>query len=142
LGLQNGHIHVIDKIQAHGLSVFTLCPVDPQMLLSGGRDGAIMMWQITEDYRLMLTHKIPAHLSTVNHIISLAPLPCWASAGRDKMIKIWEHPTGRLLKVIDSTKLHGHIHSVNRLLWQADSNTLFSCGDDATLMAWQVEADI
>lgn len=130
---------------AHSNSVFTVAyqplPADESSsvrhLLSGGRDAMLRIWDLTPpDPRLF--SEMAAHWFTINHL-AFSPDEKWlATASRDKTIKIWEAATFELLKVVDTQRYGGHIHSVNRLLWLPDG-TLVSCSDDRSLMWWRIE---
>ncbi|MBK8425147.1 MAG: hypothetical protein IPL27_03820 [Lewinellaceae bacterium] len=52
----------------------------------------------------------------------------FATASRDKTLKIWDSATFTLLKVVDTIRDGGHINSVNRLLWLPEC--LVSASDD------------
>jgi WD40 repeat protein len=60
----------------------------------------------------------------------------FATASRDKTIKLWDFSSGRLLKVLDTVRYGGHVNSVNRLLWV--DNVLLSASDDRTVSIWEI----
>lgn len=123
---------------SHNKSVFTLCASpDNSYILSGGRDAQLIVW---DAITLKPMHKIPAHLSTINHICFHPEGHLFATASRDKSIKIWDASTFQLLKVIDNVKFGGHNNSVNKLYWTSYNNWLISCGDDRRILVWQIEA--
>lgn len=142
------YIHLLDahtyqvkqQWSAHENSVFSLAFLDGNTLISGSRDAFLKVWQQQDEFTL--SHAIPAHLFTVN---DLAVIPEWnlfASAGRDKHIKLWDATTFALLKVIDNEKNDGHLHSVNRLMWLAEEHLLVSAGDDKNIMVWSISKTV
>jgi WD40 repeat protein len=129
---------ILHQWKAHQNSVFAL-RISPcgKFLLSGSRDAFLSVWEIENNYTLINTQA--AHLFTINDIV-YHPLGYWfATAGRDKHIKIWDATNFKLLKVIDKEKLDGHVNSVNRLLWHPQQHILISCSDDRSIMLWQVD---
>lgn len=121
---------------AHNNSVFAVAySPDNRYLLSGGRDAMLRVWDLENDCTLVSEQ--PAHWFTVNHIAFSPPSSqgrFFATASRDKTIKIWDAATFSLLKVLDTIREGGHINSVNRLLWLQDG--LVSCSDDRTVKIW------
>lgn len=121
---------------AHENSVFTVkYSPDGQYLLSGGRDAHLKIWQISFDFRLISNQ--PAHWFTINDLVFHPSERWFATASRDKTIKIWDAQTFELLKVLDTIRSGCHINSVNRLLWM-DQN-LISCSDDRSIIVWEIE---
>ncbi|TVQ49950.1 MAG: hypothetical protein EA362_03405 [Saprospirales bacterium] len=144
-GSSDGCIYLIDPVsmqiierreKAHDSTVFSIIMRDKNTLITGGRDAHICIW----DYpKLVLAHRIPAHLFTVN---DLAISPCkkyFASASRDKEIRIWDAQSFKLVKVIDRIKYGGHINSVNTLLWDNKTGFLCSGSDDRSVLVWEVK---
>ena len=122
--------------QAHQNSVFSVrYSPDGQYLLSGGRDAYLRIRE-TVAYEELPTQA--AHLFTVNDIAFHPTLPYFATASRDKTIKIWDAQSFALLKVIDSIRYGGHLKSVNGLLWSKYNNELISCSDDRSIIIWEL----
>ena len=121
---------------AHENSVFSLA-FDPnlQHLLSGGRDAMLNVW--TEGTSLNIYKGITAHLFTINSIQFNPSGKLFATASRDKTIKIWDAKSYKLLKVIEAIRDLGHVNSVNHLLWLSES-ILISCSDDRTIKVWEI----
>lgn len=144
-GCSDGAIHVIDPksmsvvntiANADSHSVFCLAlTTDGKYLLSGGRDAQLRIWDLHDNLRL--ADKIAAHWFTINAIAIHPNLPIFATASRDKAVKIWSAQNFELLKVLHRPRIQGHLNSVNRLLW-ITSDTLLSAGDDRTIIAWAV----
>ena len=107
-------------------------------LISGSRDAQLKIWDSNNNYTLIKT--LAAHMFTINDIKMSPDGRLFATAGRDKHIKIWDASNFNLLKVIDHEKYGGHLNSVNKLFWSNWNNSLISCGDDRTVMVWEIEA--
>jgi WD repeat-containing protein 61 len=122
---------------AHENSVFTVqYSPDDDYLLSGGRDAHLKVWAIERDFELVSEQA--AHWFTINHIVYHPEGHIFATASRDKTIKIWDAENFQLLKVIDTIKNGGHINSVNKLYWSNYNNYLLSCSDDKSIIIWDV----
>jgi WD40 repeat protein len=122
--------------QAHDNSVFTVkYSPDGSYLLSGARDAHLKAWDLAV-YKE--TFSQPAHWFTINKIVFHPEGKWFATGSRDKTIKIWDAENFELLKVIETMRDKGHINSVNSLLWSAHKDYLLSCGDDRSIIAWEV----
>lgn len=127
--------------KAHDNSVFTVqYTPDQQQLLSGGRDAHLKAWSLENGLALISDQS--AHWFTINHIAIHPKEPIFATASRDKTIKIWDLHTFELLKVIDKAKYDGHNHSVNCLHWSAEHHYLISGSDDRSLIIWEVHCNV
>jgi ribosome assembly protein 4 len=56
-----------------------------------------------------------------------------ASAGFDNSVKLWDGRTGKFI-----ASLRGHVASVYRVAWSADSRILVSASKDSTLKLWDL----
>lgn len=121
--------------RAHTNSVFSLTySSDGQFLLSGGRDAMLRAWDAKVPGTCLSEQ--PAHWYTIN---AIAVHPCgryFATASRDKTVKIWAMDDFKLLKVLETVRDRGHLNSVNTLLWTPDGHTLLSAGDDRSIILW------
>jgi WD40 repeat protein len=122
---------------AHNQSVFSVCySPDDQYLLSGGRDAHLNVWALEESYKKVFTE--PAHWFTINHIVFHPQGHLFATASRDKTLKIWDAKNYELQKVLEGARDGGHFNSVNRLYWAKKNNMLVSCGDDRSIILWEI----
>ncbi len=144
VGTSDRYIYIVDsqtldiktRIEnAHQNSVFALCySSDNRYLISGGRDAQLRVWNIENNYECISEQS--AHWFTINDIAYHPTQPVFATASRDKTIRIWDGVTFELIKALDTIRDGGHINSVNRLLWTPDGQQLISCSDDRSLIVW------
>ena len=94
-------------------------------LLSGGKDGFLRVWNITDHFSPLL--ELPAHYSAI-YTIALSPdEQHLVTASRDKSFKLWKLPEFEVIQRIEARE-GGHSHSVNHALWL--TNTEFVTGGD------------
>ena len=136
--LDPASLKVFHRIEsAHDQSVFaTKFSTSGKYLFSGGRDAHLRIWDIENSFSLIA--EMPAHWYTVNSIAIHPEEPIFATASRDRSIKIWDAESFDLLKVIEAPKMEGHTASVNKLLWTNHSNFLISASDDRTIKIWKI----
>ena len=120
---------------AHQNSVFSLAMLPNGTLLSGGRDAHLKAWSVPN---MDVKQDFAAHMFTINSIVHIPELSLFATASRDKCIRIWDDTSFELYKSIDVQK-DGHINSVNSLLWLHTESTLVSASDDRTIRMWKIE---
>ncbi len=122
---------------AHENSVFAIkYSPNNRYLISGGRDAHLRVRDL-EKSGVEVSFQ-PAHMYTINDIAFHPKAPIFATASRDKTIKIWDADSFKLLKVIETVRDQGHLNSVNRLYWSSFNDYLVSCGDDRSIMIWDV----
>jgi WD40 repeat protein len=146
VGASDGNIYILNSStfellqiieKAHSNSVFCVhFSPDGKYLLSGGRDAQLKVWEVEANFNLFQV--IPAHWFTINDLVFHPTRPIFATASRDKTIKIWDANTFELLKVIDGLRLGGHLRSVNRLFWSSYNDYLVACSDDRSVSVWKV----
>jgi WD40 repeat protein len=170
VGASDGNVYFLDLDTfdlkktlktAHTNSIFAVrYTPDGQHLLTGGRDAFLKLWQLDSPENTP-AFAVPAHLFTLNSIAFHPTKPTiFATASRDKTIKIWETQISdskfqipnsklnevqtsnfKLLKVIDTIRSGCHIRSVNRLFWSPFEDYLVSVSDDRSLMVWGIMED-
>ena len=127
---------VIEK--AHENSVFTIVySPDHQYLMSGGRDAQLRIRDIENGFKEISAQ--PAHWYTINHLAIHPKGHLFATASRDKTIKIWDATTFQLVKVLETVRDSGHVNSVNHLYWSNHNNELISCSDDRSIIVWTIQ---
>jgi WD40 repeat protein len=100
VGASDGNVYFLDLDTfelkktiktAHTNSVFAVrYTPDGQYLLTGGRDAFLKLWQLNSPENTPV-FAVPAHLFTLNSIAFHPTKPTiFATASRDKTIKIWE----------------------------------------------------
>ncbi len=127
---------IIHRFQAHtkGFSVNTIVySPDGKYLLSGSRDAHLNIFS-ADDYSSIKS--IPAHNYAIYDIAFHRSKKIFATASRDKTIKLWDAETFEVIARLDKEQYDGHTHSVNRLLWKADN--LVSTGDDRSIIVWNI----
>jgi len=122
------------SFQKHTNSVFCQMVVG-DVLIAGSRDAHLSKWDLVN---AKLLDFVPAHNFTINQIVKLGKLPFFATASRDRTIKIWDENLN-LLKVIDFARYGAHLHSVNNLRYLNKSGYLLSASDDRTLALWKID---
>lgn len=124
----------------HQDSVFCAALLHQQqpILLLGSKDARLSVWR-RNDSDWQLDHVIPAHLFTINDIAVSPSQRVFATASRDKSVKLWSADNFELLKVMNIEKdPQAHLHSVNRLLW-LNEHTLLSASDDRRIIQYLVQ---
>ena len=125
-------------LEEPGNSVFSLASSsDGNYLLAGGRDALLYVYN-TPDFSLV--KKINAHWFTINHILFLEGTNFFATASRDKTIRLWSTSDFSPVKSLD-VSTDGHKNSVNRLLWLKESSLLISTGDDKSILVWHLRTE-
>jgi WD40 repeat protein len=132
---ETSNYNEIQSFHAHkdGVNCLHLFPLKPQLLLSGGKDGHLRIWNWKEEKCL---YEIPAHNFGIYRIIFLQQGRVFVTASRDKTIKIWDAFSADVLKRIER-KDGGHSHAVNDL-WKKDEMNFVSTGDDKRIIWWEM----
>lgn len=147
IGSSDNSIYLVDldtlglkhKIEgAHDNSVFSLhYSPDEQHLLSGSRDAHLKAWRLHGETPELVSSQ-PAHWFTINSIAYHPSGKWFATASRDKTIKIWDAANFKLVKVLETIRDGCHVNSVNRLLWHDYEDYLISASDDRSMIVWSL----
>ena len=121
-----------NQLSKQGFSVNAIINYTDEILLCGGRD-AHLRWVDKKDYTVV--NAIPAHNYAIYKIGFSPDKKVFATASRDKTLKIWDANTNQVIQRIEQGS-EGHLNSVNTLLWM-DDHTLISAGDDRSINIWK-----
>lgn len=125
-------------LPGYSANAVTFSP-DGRWLLSGSRDAMLKVYDVAKGFELV--HDIPAHNYAIYSIEYHADGSVFATASRDKTIKIWDSKTFDVLQRIDKERSMGHVNSVNKIVWHEGSNKLISASDDRAVMVWNSVTD-
>lgn len=152
-GTKDGWVHVYDArdyssvaiLDAHTKPVTSLLfSPGSEFLISSGRDAQMKVHELpghgTNPFGLQKDF-VP-HMFAVYEMQYHPQLPVFATASRDKSVKIWSSEDYRLLRSLSIEKgVEAHRLSVNALCWHPDGRRLFTAGDDKLVFIWNVEGD-
>jgi WD40 repeat protein len=137
VGLPDFNLQHSFKAHQEGFSVNALCLVPgTDILLSGSRDAHLHVYDIKNNFKLL--QSIPAHNYAIYTIAMHPTEKIFATASRDKSVKIWDADSMEVLARIDKENFDGHTASVNKLVWTHDGH-LVTGSDDRSAMVWKVE---
>ena len=84
---------------------------------------------------------LPAHYWPIYDLQFSPSGKYFATASRDKTIKVWDPKELKVLERIEGREYGAHSHSVNALLW-IDETTFISTGDAGMVKQWQIDASL
>ena len=143
----NGSLHILNlpdfstikSFKAHELSCnCVIYHPDGKHILTGGRDAHLNIWNLKNNYELV--QSIPAHNFAIYDIKYLEGKNIFATASRDKTIKLWNVDDFSFILRINKETHEGHINSVNKLHWNTQEQVLVSASDDRSLIVWKLSS--
>ncbi|MBD99509.1 MAG: hypothetical protein CMO34_06670 [Verrucomicrobia bacterium] len=108
-------------------------------ILAGEKDAQLHKIHLKESGKEI---KLAAHYWAI-YDIAFKPTSngqLFATASKDKTVKIWDAQTMRVLKRFEGFADKGHTHSVNALLWSSYKEYLVSAGDDKSIKIWNIDS--
>jgi COMPASS component SWD3 len=116
-----------------GIKALTIAP-DGRTLVSGARDGKIILWNLQTGERLgeWLADKEGVETIAIDRDGKML-----VSGGIDRQIKVWSYPDGKLLHEIS-----GHSAPISKVIIVAEPTTnrqlIISTSDDRTIRIWDL----
>jgi WD40 repeat protein len=110
---------------------------DSKFLATGGgaptEDGEVKVFEVATAKQILEIKK-DGHSDTVFGVSFAPDGKKLATCGADKFVKVFEIPSGKLLKSFE-----GHTHHVMDVGWKSDGKLLASAGADNTVKVWDYE---
>jgi len=123
------------SLSGHAGSVQAVCfSGDSSRVVTGGADGAIVLWRCVDGHRLFT---LKGHNEDV-FALSWSPAPgveLLASGSQDARVIIWSVDTRRALH-----KITGHTMYIRDLAWSPDGKFLASASSDNSVKVWDAMA--
>lgn len=128
---------LIEKIRSrHKSAVFSMAfDRIRNHLVTGGLDAQL---KISTGFAEAF-QSLDAHWFCINDICLITGTPWFATASRDKSVRIWDSEKYDLVKEISRPNFAAHQHSVNALVWDPCHRLLCSAGDDKKIFCWKIE---
>lgn len=138
-GCSDHKIYVLDHqnnllqiLEGHHNSVFAVAFLNPEILISTGRDAMLTLWDLKSGVAIL---SVPAHMYQAKSI-SVGENGIILTSSMDKTIKLWDDELN-LLKVISIEKMESHTNCINKVQW-VDHDRFISSSDDKSLILWQL----
>ncbi len=111
---------------------------DDKLLVTGGADGEIRLWQVADVKQIFSFRGHNNWISSVafSPVSKASPEGIGkiiASCSHSRSLKLWDFNTGKCLKI-----LRGHTNKVRQLSFNSSGTILASCGNDKIIKLWDV----
>lgn len=116
------------KLSRKGTLYTAAFNLDGSLLLCGGKDGFVELWQMQQKQRLQL---FAGHKANVRGVALSADGQFAASASKDKTVRLWQVSSYRALSV-----LKGHTDEVRSVVFSPNARLILSASFDKTLRLW------
>ncbi len=117
--------------RAEGHRPRTLTFVPPGRALTGGEDGAIVLWNLPGNCEI---RRFRGHVGAVRAVSRPGGTRKFASAGADGTVRLWDLDTGEAVR-----QFRGHRGGVLALELTTDGRRLLTAGEDGTVRLWDPE---
>ena len=123
------------ELRGHAQFIWSLAfSPDNQWLASGGSDGSIGLWDVSNPAQAYLAAQLHGHKERIFMVAFNATGTYIASAGADRTVCVWDAQTHQLLYTLE-----GHTNWVWALAFSPDGRTLASSGIDETICLWDMD---
>lgn len=111
---------------------------DGKTLVSGGRDGKLQIWTISEDLSEPGLHAFREYEESISHIAFSPDGKIVASSHSDGIINFWNLSlvTEIYVNLQKSHRLAGHKAEITKISFTSDSSQLLSSSYDGTVKLW------
>ncbi|MGI8601562.1 MAG: DUF1553 domain-containing protein [Verrucomicrobiales bacterium] len=116
------------------ISALQFLPDGTQLVIADGRIAEEGTMRIADAWSGSITRSWPAHSDTIFDLDISPDGTLLATAGGDKLVKVWELGTQKEL-----ARLEGHTAQVLTLAFNADATQLITGGTDEQLKLWDVK---
>jgi WD40 repeat protein len=110
---------------------------DGKFILAGDKNAHLHRISIADG---AILESLPAHYWAIYDICYSPNEALFATASRDKIVKVWNANEHKVLARLEGRKEGAHTHSVNAIFWQ-EQDRLISAGDDGDVRVWELKAD-
>ncbi|XP_074589746.1 WD repeat-containing protein 26 homolog [Curcuma longa] len=127
--------HTIQVLQEHQDEVwFVQFSNNGKYLASASNDKSAIIWEVHEDGRLTLKHKLIGHQKPVS-MVAWSPDDCQLlTCGTEEVVRRWDASTGTCLHVYEKAAF-----SLISCGWFPDGKQLFSGVTDRSICIWDLE---
>jgi len=126
------------QISGPALTALAFHPTDPNLLISGDRDGTLHIWDIARSQIMLTLASSPLPSDTASEpdsrsiaSISISPNGRHVASVSNQLIHIWDIDAGKLVRT-----LSGHRAAITAATFSADGTVLASSSADQTVKTW------
>lgn len=109
---------------------------DSKVLADGGRDGKIVLWEVSNPGAPKLLSRVDAHSDRVWSLAFSSDSKTLFSGSEDKLIKVWDVSNPQSVKAVTTLTYHGG--TVRTVTVSRDGKRLASSSVDATIALWDI----
>ena len=117
-------------IKPFSLVVSLVFSPDDKLLVTGGADGEILLWQVDSGKKIS---SFRAHNDWISSVACIPDGKIIASSSRSNVVKLWDSTTGECLRI-----LRGHKDLAREISFNSNGTILASSSDDLTIKIWDV----
>lgn len=91
---------IVTQLAGHSGSVLDLAFLGETLLISGGTDHSLRLWDVSSAQQLRLLNNHTAPVTAIAVHTSPDQLPIVVSCGEDKTLRVWQPTIGRLVRFV------------------------------------------